>query len=99
MQTVKGRTTQVIGFRVSVDEFNILSGLADKLGITVSEYVKRRVEQHVVAAKGGIHTVNKVVNTMRYEPPKVGDTVFVRGKAVVIPEIDAEGRIVPDYGF
>ena len=34
-----------------------------------------------------------------YVPPKVGDTVFVRGKAVVIPELDAEGRIVPDYGF
>jgi len=42
---------------------------------------------------------NYVVTQARYVPPKAGDTVYIKGRPVVVPELDAEGRVLPEYGF
>ena len=35
----------------------------------------------------------------KYIPPKAGDTVVIRGRSMVIPELDSDGQPMPNYGF
>ena len=89
--------------RLSMDD--LLELIGDENGIVyVDGEPKLKIRRYdVTQAKTVVAKAtdsgNYVVSQAKYEPPKVGDTVYVRGKAVVIPELDAEGRIVPDYGF
>ena len=98
---MKGRSSGVISIRVSDSVYTTLQELAGKKGLTVSAFIKEKVEGLVV--KVGNHSVNNNVNTIPiYNPAihKAGDTVRIfKGKReviVTIPELDAEGNSIPD---
>jgi len=62
---VKGRSTKVVGVRVPDDVYTRIKALADKQGLTVSEWCKANLARSAgLLPDGRVRTHHKSVNTM-----------------------------------
>ena len=102
---MKGRNSVMIGIRIAEDVYLIIQKLAESKEMTVSQFIKWKVEELSGKAGSVNHLVNQSVNTMGsvntipiYNPSihQTGDRVLLKqGKRFiesVVPELDADGQ-------
>jgi len=91
---VKGRSSVVVSIRVSDSVYTVLKELADKKGISVSAFLKRKAETLVNTISGATHSVNssggadKSVNTITKTSRSVNSPVNTMKDVLT----DREGR-------
>ena len=94
---MRGRNSVVISIRVSDSVYATIKGLADTKGMSVSAYVKQKVEDYALrvnTTKETVHSVNQkqdegeVVNTMGSVNaiPKMKRVVSKGGVVFEVPE-------------
>ena len=93
-ESMKGRSTTCITIRLPDDVVKSLQDKAQKQGLSTSgEYIKAQILKGF-RSESTIPIYNPDIH-------KVGDRVLIRqGKGlieVIVPEIDAEGRPIPEW--
>ncbi len=83
----------------------LLEILGDQNGIVYSDKVPMLKIRRYDVTQANSNVVISQNDTLydvtqrRYVPPKPSDVVVIRGKPVVIPELDSDGQVIPNYGF
>ena len=76
--------SKTISIRISDDRWDKLEGVCGDM--SVHTFVKGKVEDYADKVTPPIYDPSK---------HKAGDKVTYKGKVVVVPEVDAEGNIIP----
>jgi len=95
---MRGRNTTVVSVRLPDKVVATLAERANRQDLSIGEYIRQQIVKSCsVNASGSVNAIPIYDPTIH----KRGDTVLIRkGKKlvqIIVPEIDAEGNIIPDH--